>query len=68
MPMQRDFDNPIYIASKCPGISGTVPDLTALSRVLEGPSTSLLFVPDLRKAVVLTCYSAKLAHYGFNNN
>ncbi len=34
----------------------------------EGPSTSLLFVPDLRKTVVLTCYSAKLAHYGFNNN
>ncbi len=37
-----------------------VPDLAALSLVLEGPSTSLLFVPDLRKTVVLTCFSAKL--------
>ncbi len=58
----------ITIGSKCPGISGTVPDLAVLSLVPEGPSTSLLFVQDLRKTVVLTCYSAKLAHYGFNNN
>ncbi len=52
-----------FIGSKCPGTSGTVPDLAALSLVPvpEDPSTSLLFVPDLRKTVVLTCY-------GFNNN
>ena len=41
------------IGSKCPGISRTVPDLEALSWILEGPLTSLLFVPDL---AVLTCH------------
>ncbi len=45
-------------------VSRNLRDSPAMSLVPEGPSTSLLFVPDLRKTVVLTCYSAKLAHYG----
>ncbi len=58
----------ICIGSKCPGISGTVPDLAALSLVPEGPSTSLSFVLNLRKTVVLTFAIQLIAHYGFNNN
>ncbi len=48
------------IGSKCPGISGTVPDLAALSLVPEGPSTSLsTSVPDPKKNSCFNlCYSA----------
>ena len=47
-------DHRLQVSLESPG---TVPDLAALSLVPEDPSTSLLFVPDLRKTVVLTCYS-----------
>ena len=44
-----------------PGFSSFVPGP-------RRPSNLSIARLDLRKTVVLTCYSANLAHYGFNNN
>ena len=42
------------IASNCPGISGTVPDLLTLSRVPDGFTTAYCYVPDVGQTAIIT--------------